>query len=70
MLNRIKNLLGIFKKDTNKTLYLDDKRVMEDLDKLFPQLEIKPNTTQQEVMYNAGQRMIIQHINYKLGRGK
>ena len=64
----IKYFLKYICKVTDSYTYLDDQRTLDELDRLFPPLVVTPTTTKEEVMFNAGQRDIINHINHKLNK--
>lgn len=60
-------------KDNLKNIYNDIvinniKYSVKDLDKLFPVLEIKPTSTVEEIMFNAGQRSVIKFLLSKEGK--
>ena len=59
--------MKLFKRETIR--YLDDRQALSELDRLFPSIKVTPTTTTEEIMFNSGQRDIIDFIKNKIQRG-
>jgi len=63
--NNLKDNLKGNLKDTVNINIVNIKYTVEQLDKLFPKIQIKPETSINSVMYNEGQRSIIDFLKSK-----
>ena len=57
------------KDNIRKNISIDNiKYTVQDIDNIFPVLDIKPTSTIEEIMFNAGQRSVIAFLLSKEGR--
>lgn len=59
----------ISKDSSSKDILIDNlKYTVKDLDKIFPALDIKPTSSVEAIMFNAGQRSVISFLLSKEGK--
>ncbi len=59
----------ISKDNSSKDILIDNlKYTVKDLDSIFPALDVKPTTSLEAIMFNAGQRSVISFLLSKEGK--
>jgi len=59
----------ISKDNSSKDILIDNlKYTVKDLDNIFPALDVKPTTSLEAIMFNAGQRSVISFLLSKEGK--